>query len=269
MSSWWMANPGPKRLLIPTIKKKISTLSNLIATGSYTSIIKTILHYINIFFNKIGFFEIPYLPYNILTYYNLTNKKFTINSTIGFGSIGNKFFENKLLNCKLYLEYGSGSSTILADRQNVNYYSIESDKHFYRTLKKPLKSKNYFLKDFGIVKRGSTPVLFSYRKFFLRKRAKKYANDILQYLNEKNLIPDLILIDGRYRILCALYVYKFLRKRNCSSTVIIDDYTKRSYLHIVENFFGGQTIGRFGVFNKLKKCENIDELIDIYSYDIR
>ena len=88
-------------------------------------------------------------------------------------------------------------------------------------------------------------------------------------MNEKNLIPDLILIDGRYRILCALYVYKFLRKRNCSSTVIIDDYTKRSYLHIVENFFGGQTIGRFGVFNKLKKCENIDELIDIYSYDTR
>jgi hypothetical protein len=264
-----MANPGPKRLLIPTIKKKISTLSNLIATGSYTSIIKTILHYINIFFNKIGFFEIPYLPYNILTYYNLTNKKFTINSTIGFGSIGNKFFENKLLNCKLYLEYGSGSSTILADRQNVNYYSIESDKHFYRTLKKPLKSKNYFLKDFGIVKEGSTPVLWSYRKFFLRKRIKKYANDILQYLNEKNLIPDLILIDGRYRILCALYVYKFLRKRNCSSTVIIDDYTKRSYLHIVENFFGGQTIGRFGVFDKLKEFKNIDKLIKIYSNDFR
>jgi len=269
MSSWWMANPGPKRLLIPTIKKKISTLSNLIAKGSYTSIIKAILHYITIFFDKIGFFEIPYLPYYILTYYNLINKKFIINSTIDFGSIGNKFFENKLLNCKLYLEYGSGSSTLLADRQNVNYYSIESDKSFYRTLKKSLKSKNYFLKDFGIVKEGSGPVLFSYRKFFLRKKVKKYANDILQYLNEKNLIPDLILIDGRYRILCALYVYKFLREKNYSSTIIIDDYNARPYLHVVENFFDGQIIGRFGVFDKLKEFENINELIEIYSNDQR
>ena len=60
-----------------------------------------------------------------------------------------------------------------------------------------------------------------------------------------------------------------MRDKKCSSTIIIDDYNVRPYLHIVENFFDGQIIGRFGVFNKLKKCENIDELIDIYSYDTR
>ena len=58
--SWWMLSPGPKRLLIPTVKKKISTLSNLISKGNYASIIETIFNYINIFFAKIGIFEILY-----------------------------------------------------------------------------------------------------------------------------------------------------------------------------------------------------------------
>ena len=66
-----------------------------------------------------------------------------------------------------------------------------------------------------------------------------------------------------------LNTMEFLRDKKCSSTIIIDDYNVRPYLHVVENFFDGQIIGRFGVFNKLKKCENIDELIDIYSYDTR
>ena len=256
--------------MIPTIKKKISTLFNLIAKRNYVSIIKTILSYIKILFFKIGFSDILYLPYNILIYYNFIKKKNTINNNINFGSsVSNEFFENKLLNCKLYLEYGSGSSTLLADRKNINYYSVESDKSFYKTLRKSLKNKNYFLKDFGIVASNSRPVLFTYTKFYYRKKAKEYAGDILHHLNEKNLIPDLILIDGRYRILCALNLYKFLKEKNSSSTIIIDDYATRPYLHIVEKFFDGQIIGRQGVFDKLKEFKNIDELIKIYSYDFR
>ena len=100
--SWWMVNPGPKRLLIPTVEKKISTLSNLIANKNYASIIKIIYHYIGVQIFKIGFEDILYLPYYILVYYNFINKKFTINNNINFGPESNKFFENKLLNCKLY-----------------------------------------------------------------------------------------------------------------------------------------------------------------------
>lgn len=264
-----MVNPGPKRHLIPTIKKKISTLSNLIANRNYAPIIKTIYGYIRGLIFKIGFEDILYLPYYILVYYNFINKKFTINNNINFGPESNKFFENKLLNCKLYLEWGSGSSTLLADRKNINYYSVESDKSFYKTLRKSLKNKNYFLKDFGIVGDNSRPVLFTYTKFYYRKKAKEYAGDILHHLNEKNLIPDLILIDGRYRNLCALYVYKFLKDKKCSSTIIIDDYVPRIYLHILGKLFDGQIIGKQAVFTKLKEFKNIDELIKIYSCDLR
>lgn len=268
--SWWMVSPGPKRLLIPTVEKKISTLSNLISKGNYASIIKIILWYIHVFFNKTGIVEILYVPFYILQRYNFIKKKFIIDNNIDFGPEANKFFENKLLNSKLYLEYGSGSSTLLADRNNINYYSVESDKLFYKTLKKSLKNGNYFLKDFGLLSPHSRPVLFTYTKFYYSKRAKKYAGDVLNYLNEKNLIPDLILIDGRYRILCALYVYKFLKEKNFSTTIIIDDYGYRPYLCVIDKLFDGKKIiGRQAVFDKLKECENINELIKIYSYDYR
>ncbi len=270
MSSWWMLNPGPKRYLIPTIKKKIITLFNLLSRGEFLIILKAIYNYTVNIFNKIGLNEIFYLPYSILTYYNLINKKFNIDDNINFSSdLENKFFEKKLLNSKLYLEYGSGSSTLLADRNNIIYYSIESDKIFYKNLKEKLKSKNYFLKDFGIVSKGSRPILFTYRKFFIKKRAQKYAEDILCYFKKENLIPDLILIDGRYRVLCALFVYKFLNEKKCSSTIIIDDYKKRPYLHVLEDLFHIEKVGSFGVCGELKKSENVDEFIKIYLNDPR
>lgn len=271
MSSWWMVNPGPKRLLIPTIKKKISTLSNLIVKKNYSTIIKTIYSYIEILIFKTGFQDILYLPYYILIRYNFIKRKFIIDKNINFGPESNEFFTNKLLSSKLYLEYGSGSSTLLADKNNINYYSIESDKNFHKILKKSLKNeKNYLLKDFGLLGPSSRPVLFTYTKYLYKKRAQAYAQDILNYLNEKNLIPDLFLIDGRYRILCALSIYKFLKEKNHLWTLIIDDYAPRThYMQVLEKCFEGKLVGRQKVFTKLKECNNIDELIDIYSFDFR
>lgn len=252
--------------MLHIIKKKISSLYFLFAKKQYTEITRILKHKTFVLIYKSGIIELFYLPYYILRYYYLADKNLSINADINFGTDeNNEFFKNKLLNSKLYLEYGSGSSTILADKENVNYYSIESDKNFYTKLKKTIKGKNYLLKDFGLVTYGSRPVFFSYRKHFLKKKAKEYANDVLKELNEKNLIPDLILIDGRYRILCGLYVYKFLKDKNTNTTILIDDYAGRSYLHILEKLFRIEIIGRFGVCTQLKQYENLDNLIKIYS----
>ena len=248
------------------LKKKISSLCFLVSKKQYAEIIRILKHKIFKAIYNTGIIELPYLPYYILRYYNLVDKNLFINEDINFETDeNNKFFKNKLLNSKLYLEYGSGSSTILADKENINYYSIESDKNFYTKLKKKIKGKNYILKDLGLVSYNSRPVLFSYRKHFLKKKAKEYANNVLKELSIKNLIPDLILIDGRYRVLCGLYVYKFLREKNTSTTILIDDYDHRAYLHILEKLFHIEVVGRFGVCTQLKKYENVDKLIKIYS----
>ena len=127
------------------------------------------LNYIIILFNKLGFREIFFLPHFLLIHFNFTKEKLTtitLDKNINFGPESNEFFTNKLLSSKIYLEYGSGSSTLLADRNNINYYSIESDKNFHKTLKKSLKNeKNYLLKDFGFVGYNSKPVFFLYTKY--------------------------------------------------------------------------------------------------------
>ena len=44
-------------------------------------------------------------------------------------------FLKNLKQCNFYLEYGSGNSTILANKLNKKFKSIELDKSFYNYLK--------------------------------------------------------------------------------------------------------------------------------------
>ena len=202
--------------------------------------------------------------YHIFRYYNIIRTNLEITDEINFGSNeANKFFKEKLNNCKIYLEYGSGSSTLLAEKINKNYFSIEGDKNFYNKFKKSL-TKNYILKELGYVYYSSIPILFTLRKFFMKKKAKKYALDILNYFEKEKIIPDLILIDGRYRVLCTLYLYNFFKNKKVDFTIIIDDYYLRPDYLIVEKFFEIKKIGRFAILEKLKN-ENPEKIIKTYS----
>ena len=49
----------------------------------------------------------------------------------------------------------------------------------------------------------------------------------------KNETPDLILIDGRFRVLCFLTSLKFSPK---GTKILFDDYRDRQFYHIVEEF---------------------------------
>ena len=115
----------------------------------------------------------------------------------------------------------------------------------------------------------SIPILFFFRKFFLISKAKNYASNILAKLENKKIFPDLILIDGRYRVLCALYCYKFIIKYNFNTVIIVDDYLNRKSYHVLEKLFAFKIIGRFGVFYKFKKIHNIELLIKQFSLDQR
>ena len=80
----------------------------------------------------------------------LLSKKIDISEKINFGSIkANNFFKKKIKNSNFFFEYGSGSSTIYADKKNKKYISIETDKSFYKSLLFKLKSKSS-LKYFGL-----------------------------------------------------------------------------------------------------------------------
>ena len=215
--------------------------------------------------------NIIYIPIiSVLRYYQFYNPKYNVSKKINFNNDKeNDFFIKKLKECKLYLEFGSGNSTLLAKFYNKKFYSIESDKNFYFFLKKKFNLKNYFLRDIGIVKYFSIPLLFHLRKKFLLNKANKYSSDIFKILKKEKIIPDFILVDGRYRVLTAIYLYKFYKDKNKKFTIIIDDYKERNFYHIIDKFFEIKTYGRFGVTSKIKKGINPEKYIVDYVLDYR
>ena len=86
---------------------------------------------------------------------------------------------------------------------------------------------------------------------------------------KKKIYPDLILIDGRYRVLCALFLYNFLRNKNYEFNIIIDDYFDRPFYQVLDNYFEIIKVGRLGVATKIKYRESISEDINKYYLDCR
>ena len=61
--------------------------------------------------------------------------------------------------------------------------------------------------------------------------------------------PDFILVDGRYRVACALESARPRVYARASSKLLFDDYALREQYHVVEKYIGPpQRIGRAALF---------------------
>ena len=212
--------------------------------------------------------------YHILRYHNLIKPKYSSSEKINFGQkeIG-EFLKLKINNSKCYLEFGSGNTTIFASQRSLNYYSIESDKNFYNFLIKEKNIDQLFFYDLGYVQFYSYPLFGGkFLKSYYQKKAKNYASKIFSLFEEKKITPDLILVDGRYRVLCMLNIFLFLKMRNALNTcVIIDDFENREYYFIIKEFFKVDIKGRLGIcfLKNASSIENASKLIEKYSLDPR
>lgn len=173
-------------------------------------------------------------------------------------------FESYLVKSKCYFEFGSGGSTKLAIRNNIEVHGVESDKYWVDTLKEETGSlcKIDYV-DIGPTKEWGYPVDNTHRDKFPR-----YSKAILKH----KTAFDLILVDGRFRVACTLNAIKqtLKKQKNSNDTVIfIHDFWDRSDYHIVLEFL--ETHGRAesaGAF-KIKPGINIDalsSLIETYQY---
>lgn len=200
-------------------------------------------------FNKI----INLLIY-LLRYFSIINTKYKVSNKINFGStLSNNYFKKNLKKCNYYLEFGSGNSTILADQLNKKFISIESDKSFYRFMKSK-KIKDIFYSDLGPTKYYSIPILPS---FLLKNKIQKYADQIKNFFLIFNKLPDLILIDGRFRVFVALKIINFCltRKELVNTTIIVDDFKFRKDYHVLKKILKVNLVGRFGVIKLNKKTQ--------------
>ncbi|WP_314418154.1 tetratricopeptide repeat protein [Pseudescherichia vulneris] len=140
-------------------------------------------------------------------------------------------FESYLKKSERYYEFGSGGSTKLAVRNNIEVHGVESDKFWVDTLKQetgPLCKIEYV--DIGPTKEWGYPVDNTHRDKFPR-----YSQAIMRH----DKVFDLILVDGRFRVACTLNAIKqTLEKRESGDETIIfiHDFWDRSDYHVVLEF---------------------------------
>tara|TARA_B100001057_G_scaffold239402_1_gene239648 strand:+ start:1629 stop:2291 length:663 start_codon:yes stop_codon:yes gene_type:complete len=201
----------------------------------------------------------------LLRYFSIIKTKYSVSSKIDFGSnLSNNFFKKHLKKCKFYLEYGSGNSTLLAVKYKKKFISIEGDRSFYNYLRINKKINDIKYINIGPTKYFSYPILPFY---FIKKKIRKYSNYFEKMFFGKKLIPDLILIDGRFRVNVCLNIIKFLIKNKIKKNIliIVDDYKFRKSYKILNEFFKIKNEGRFGVikYNDYKKIslKNIDSYL--------
>ena len=171
------------------------------------------------------------------------------------------WLERRLQNTKLFLEFGSGGSTVLANRLRVPTITVESDRFFGAAVRKALTdadlTKMVFPK-MGITKEWGMPV------FFKRRKGLRYAGAPFGHLDE--LFPDLVLVDGRYRVACVLATARQAHLAASTAQLMLDDYEGRPSYHALESYLGiPERVGRAAVFTIGKVPVQEDTIADFIS----
>ena len=92
-------------------------------------------------------------------------------------------------------------------------------------------------------------------------------NDWKKYIQayKKEYNADIILIDGRFRVACALDIFSKIRN---DTSVLIHDYENRKQYHIVENYYIKiKTWDTLAFFIKNPNINSIPE--NIYNYYLK
>ena len=166
-------------------------------------------------------------------------------------------FKDVLKTSKIFGEYGCGLSTEwVLKNTNADIVSVDSSKVWINKIssgnvayKKRLKLKYI---DLGEVENWGRPV--GYEKSY----------NFINYFNwiwNQDILPDTVLIDGRFRVCCFLTSIKYA---NENTKIIFDDYNNRPYYHVVEKFVKKeQTCGRQTLFIVKNKNKINFDLLNI------
>lgn len=184
-----------------------------------------------------------------------------------------KYFTQRLNASKFYLEYGAGGSTITAARLQKQFLSVETDPYYMKSVRRKI------IHEFGTVSGqlvhsniGMT-TLWGYPIFkgTTERRQRRYrAYAATPWCNIKSTQkPNLVLIDGRFRVLCALY--SIINMVGHDYEMLVDDYIDRPSYREIERFASLDKIcGRMAVFSprafdKQAICQSIER----FSSDFR
>lgn len=160
---------------------------------------------------------------------------------------GVALLEGHLRRSKIFLEYGSGGSSVMATRLNVDrIYSVDSDEAFLHAVQTKVagnEDSRYLPIYVNIGPTGDWGHPTSRDE---EHRWPDYVRQPWSHLDAADDTPDLVLVDGRFRIASFLMS---LKSAPAGCVILFDDYVDRPIYHVVERFLKPtRTAGRMAEF---------------------
>ncbi|MBS7543216.1 hypothetical protein [Ancylobacter oerskovii] len=153
----------------------------------------------------------------------------------------------KDINC--YLEYGAGGGARMAARAGVSHiYSVEADEDIVRSVRKALKqdlkrnSATVVNANIGETAKWGFPVGTDSCRLW-----PNYPISVWDRMEQADVSPGLVLIDGRFRVACFLIT---MLRGLPGTSIIFDDFVSREARYkLVEKYAAPErVIGRAAVF---------------------
>jgi len=172
--------------------------------------------------------------------YHQRVKGFLVPDDPWFDAGATEAFNDHLSDSHLYVEFGTGGSTLLAGRLGKRTVSVESDPYFARAVAARLSAGapvRMIHADIGLTLGWGVPAFRTLtparRRRWLGYVTAPYAAPELQ-----NDFPDFVLVDGRFRRACALEAARRARLGSHPLTIMVDDYAERTPFRQIETYLG-------------------------------
>src|SRR5215218_3663166 len=141
-----------------------------------------------------------------------------------------EFLADSLSRSNCFLEYGSGGSTRMAARAGIPHvFSVESDPIFARAVRRHVRVDVRALRkeisvSVIVAQTGETNQLGYPANMNGVKLWPEYPLSVWESMKKADVSPDLILIDGRFRVACLL---TSIFRAAPGTPVLFDDYVGR------------------------------------------
>ena len=219
------------------------------------------------------YYLFSFIKVKIKKLFFISFKKDTIPNKPQFSYKDLTYFKKLIKNKKNIIEYGMGGSTIYLIKSNKNLVSVETDKNFLEIIKSKLHNIRLnksilFYENIGETNLWGYPIDNRINKKNLN-RWKKYVKSPWKYIKSKNF-PNVILIDGRFRVACAVLALKKIKFKR-QSLVFFDDFNKRDYYNDVLKVAKViKKLDRASILKPKKISDKIfDNLIEKFSKDLK
>lgn len=189
------------------------------------------------------------------------HRRHAIENRLTFGEEANQRFAEAVGEADVYLEFGSGASTLVASSLGPTVVSVESDPAFLSAVQRSISAQhtsvasdvNLIHGDIGRTGPWGKPIFPSFPR---PGRWLNYPLAPWAYLGSE-FSADVVLVDGRFRVACALAVA--LYQDGDDWLLLVDDYVARPEYRILESYMS--LVKRFGRMAEFRPRRTVDRLV--------